>query len=244
MTDTTDKLPADEHEAGDDKDAVKPDDVKEGAEKEPMLKLTVAGPCKNPEGDYVGLSKKQRDALGVVEGGTVEIFKGHKSIGIFTVGKGSSEVIKTVGLITANGIPAANLVTIRKAKESGESLIKYGVRHEVEDVPEGLEEKDAQEYQDRTARRMAIIEKRFPGVAVDEFITVPTAVLNLMTGGAKKVASISVQKVRFGGSETEITVIPTGTDIGLTSKAAKKLNIPAEITEIGIRVKDGVLIID
>jgi hypothetical protein len=218
--------------------------AKEDAEKEPQLKMTVYGPCKNPEGRYVGLSKKQRDALGVVEGGTVEIILDKESLGVYTVGKGSTEIVKIPDLFTVNGIEGGHLVTVRKPKETGENVMKFGVRHGVETVPEELKDEKAKEYTERTARRMKIIAERFPGVSTDEFMTVPTAVLNLITGDSAKIAGISRQKVRFAGKETEITVVPAGNDIGLTTKAAEELNIPTEIKELGIRVENGVLVID
>lgn len=216
----------------------------EAKEKEPELNLTVAQPCKNPEGRFVGLSKRQRDALQVSEGGTVELFEGGQSLGIFAVGKGSSELTKSPELFSVNGVDAGKTVTVKKAVETKERVMKLGLTHGVEDVPAHLQGDEAKKYADRTVRRMQIIGERFPGADTDEYMTIPTGVLNSMTGELAKVAAISKQKVRYGSTEMEIVMVPAGNDIGLTTKAAQKLNIPTAATELRFRVDSGVLVID
>jgi hypothetical protein len=216
----------------------------EAKEQEPKLKLQVARACNNPNGRYIGMSKRQRDALNVEVGGTVELFEGNQSLGLFTVGKGASELSEHPEQFTANVVEAGKAVTVKKAFETAETIMKLPVTHGIENAPAGSPPDKAKEYAERTTRRMKIIAERFPGTGTDEFMTVPTAVLNQITGGAAKVANISKIKVRLGGHETDVVMVPAGNDIGLTTKLAQKLYIPLQLNEIRFRIDKGVMVID
>lgn len=215
----------------------------ETKEQEPQLELTVAGPCNNPEGRYVGLSKKQRDALGVVSGGTAELFADGKSLGIFTVGSGSKELIGKPEF-TANDVDVGKQVVVKKVVEVGLTTQELSVAHGIENVPTGLNSEEAKKYQERTIRRMQIVAERFPGVVIHEFMTIPTAVLNQLAGSEVKIPAISQGRVRIGGKEIEIVMVPAGKDVGSTTKAAEKLGIPPELKQIRFRIIDGVMVID
>ena len=221
-----------------------PPQAAEAKEKEPELSLTVARGCNNPDGRYVGLSGRQRDALKVAVGGIVELFENGQSLGLFTVGKGAAELTGKPEQFTSNVVEPGKSVTVKKADKNRETVMTFGVTHGVENVPANLQGEEAKKYADRTARRMQIIGERFPGVSTDEFMIIPTAVLNAMTGESVRIASISKQKIRFAGVETEMVVVPAGNDVGLTTKAAQKLKIPAGVTELRVRVERGVLVID
>jgi hypothetical protein len=248
MTDASDKVDADAVEIvaqpSEADRALAPAAQQEIKEKEPELRLEVVRECNNPEGLYVGMSKKQRDALGVQVGGTVELFDGSRSLGIFTIGTGAVELTKEPGKFTANGIEPGKTVTAKKAPEKVLTTMELPLSHGIEKTPTGLSPEDEQKHTERITRRMQIIGERFPGVATDEFITVPTAVVNQMLGSKVKIATISQLKVRLGGEEIEIVMVPAGKDIGLTTKAAAKLGIPPELTKIRFKIVDGVMVID
>jgi hypothetical protein len=95
---------------------------KENGEKEPVLNLKVHGPCNNPEGDYIGLRKTQRDDLGVKEGDKVVVVDSEGKEKVYTVGKGSKndEIKKDPELFTVNGIKPGEKVTVKKYKEDKE----------------------------------------------------------------------------------------------------------------------------
>ncbi len=216
----------------------------ESAEREPELALTVAQPCKNPAGLYVGLSKKQRTALNVEVGGTVEITMDNQAIGLFTVGLGSKELADKPAAFTANGITPGSEVTVKKATESVETAVSLPTRHGIETAPSDLSEPEKKEYDAKTTRRLNIISERFPEVEdKQEFITLPTSIVNQLTGEAKKVASIAKHKIRIGGQETLMIVVPGGTEFGLTKSAALKLNIPENLQTIGVRIENDTIVI-
>jgi|GEM_PF-2134003 len=218
--------------------------TQESAESEPELTLTVAQPCKNPAGLYVGLSKKQRTALNVEVGGTVEITMDNQVIGLFTVGLGSKELADKPGAFTANGITTGLEVTLKKATESAETTVNLPTRHGIEKAPSDLSEPEKNEYDAKTTKRLNIIAERFPETEdKQEFITLPTAIVNKLTGEAKKVASIAMHKIRIGGQETSIIVVPGGTEFGFTKSAANKLNIPENLQTIGVRIDNDTIVI-
>lgn len=223
----------------------------EALEKEPQLDLTVERGCKNPDGRYVGLNAAQRGVLRVEVGSSVELFDCGKSLGLFTVGAGAKELQGT-DRFTVNGVDPGTPVVVKKASEKREILMELDVRHGIENVPTDMQEDESKAYSDRTTRRMGIISKRFPGLDSDEFMTVPTAILNQLAvdradaGQTSKptIASISRAKVRMGDNETEVVMVPAGNDIGFTTKASQKLRIPSVLTKIRFRIDNGVFVID
>ena len=217
----------------------------EAKEQEPQLTLKVAGACENPDGRFVGLNAKQREALGVTVGGSV-VLKGAdgKSLGLFTVGKGSSKFVKQPDVFTANVVATGETFTVTKAKENSEEAMSLNVQHGIENPPADLSDQDKEKHKEKTAKRFDIIKGRF-GADSDAFITIPTAVLNQLTGDTNRIAQISKVKIRYGGKEMLIVAVPAGTDFGLTTLAAERLGIPAELRELrlGVDQKNGVLVI-
>ena len=238
-----------------DLDAVKQESVSspkpagqvEASEKGPELRLNVAGPCKNPEGRYVGLSKVQRDRLGVEVGGNVELFDATgKSVGLYMVGPGSKELLSQPEAFTVNGVSSGEAVTVKKAAEKQDSDMTFDVDHGVEAVPAGLGEADQKKYEGRLASRSSKIAERFPELDPRAYVVVPSAVAKSMGIEAPKgttVLPVSKGKVRLGGVEKEIAIVPSGNTIGFTTEAAKSLGIPTQLNQIRVRVTDGVLVI-
>lgn len=199
----------------------------------PEISLTVAGPCKNPAGAYVSLSKAQRDKLGITEGGTVEIFLDGESQGIFTVGLGSKELRDEPQKFNANLVDAGKTVTLRKPANLRETTFSYPVS-DIELNPDD----------EKLMKRKNIIETRFPDTDPEEYITLPTPVINAMLGDATKIGKISRTVIKFGGVNHAITVVPSGTTFGMTQKARQKLNIPNGLTNLRIVIEDGNLVIN
>ncbi len=209
----------------------------EGVEKVPELHLTVAGPCNNPSGRYVGLNQWQREQLAVAVGETVELFSDDgASIGVFTVGTGSKKLLNKTDVFTAN-VDSAHIekvLTVKARKLAPESPMELNVQHMAEKADK---EKDA--------RRRDIIEHRLkldPAV----YVTIPTpvaALLGIKAPQGQTIAPISSGKIRgLDGKDCEIAFVPTGSSIGFTSEAAKKLGIPPQLEKIRIRVDNGVLV--
>lgn len=214
--------------------------VTESQEAVSELKLTVFDRCKNTEGLYVGLSAVQRTKLDVEVGGTVEIIdeKG-QSFGVFTVGKGSSEIADHTDLFTVNGVEESTTVTVRKAISTPDKPkeFKLPITHAVETTIERVKHK----------ARIEKIAVRFPNLDSEMYITLPTAVaaqLGIKPEPGKTVAPISKCLVRdASGRQIEMAIVPAGTTIGFTSDAAKELDIPAGLAEIKIIIDKGVLVI-
>ena len=221
--------------------------AKEAVEAVPELKLVAASSCKNPDGRYVGLSKVQRDKLGVEVGGNVELFDAAgKSLGLFSVGTGSKELLKEEAKFTVNGVAAGEAVTARKASEKQESDMAFAVTHGVESTPAGLDDAAKQKYEDRLASRASKIAERFPELDSKAYVVVPTAVAKSMGVEGPKgstVLPISKGKIKLGDVVTEIAIVPSGNNIGFTTEAAKSIGIPDQIKELRVRVVDGVLVI-
>ena len=60
-------------------------------------------------------------------------------------------------------------------------------------------------------------------------------------------ASISKAKIRYGGQEQEMVMVPSGNEFGFTTKAAQTLGIPVipvQLEDLRYRIENGVLIID
>lgn len=227
--------------------APKAQELNEAPEKGPEVRLNVAGPCKNPDGKYVGLSKVQRDRLGVEVGGNVELFDiSGKSMGLFMVGAGSKELLSRQDAFTVNGVSAGEAVTVKKAVDKQESDMTLDVAHGVEVVPGGLSEDEKKKYEGRLASRASKIAERFPELDPKAYVVVPSAVAKSMGIEAPKgstVLPVSKGKIRIGGVEHEIAIVPSGNSIGFTTEAAKSLGIPTQLNQIRVRVVEGVLVI-
>lgn len=210
----------------------------EAVETEPELRLTVAGPCNNSNGRYVGLNQWQREQLKVTVGETVELFSDDgANIGVFTVGTGSKKLLNNTAIFTAN-VDAAHIgkmLTVKPRKQAPENPMEFCVQHMVEKV-------DAE----KNARRRDIIEHRLqldPAV----YVTIPTpvaALLGIKAPSGQTIAPISRGKIRgVDGKDCEIAFVPTSDSIGFTSEAAKKLGIPPQLEKIRIQIDNGVLVI-
>ncbi|MBI2638889.1 hypothetical protein HYW83_04850 [Candidatus Peregrinibacteria bacterium] len=208
----------------------------EATEVVPEMSLTVAGACNNPHGNYVGLNKGQRDKLQVEIGSSVELMDGAgQSLGIFTVGTGSKNLLLESEKFTANGVGVGATVTVKRAVKKSEREINLSASY-------GIEAAEQHE------RRAGIIRNRFPDMDPEDYITVPTALgreLGFSPNPAAKatVLSISKGRVRIGGIDHEIVMVPSGSTIGFTTKAAQRLGIPKELGTIKVRIDNGVLVI-
>jgi len=89
---------------------------RENAEIVPYLRVTVMEKHLTPGGHYVGLTKKQRQALKVNIGDSIEVFSNRKEfIGKFTVGWGLRAFKQLPHLCTANNIaPKTTILIIKK----------------------------------------------------------------------------------------------------------------------------------
>lgn len=196
----------------------------------PSITSEVSGPCKNPEGKLVGLSPVKREKLGVEVGDFVEV-EGH---GVFTV---APALVGNLGqnLVAVNGVTPGTKVTIRKVPEGADNAQKLAVEHGVE-------------ADEKHEKRRLKIASRFPAMDPDTYLCVPTSLAPALGLPAtevegKRVYGIAVSIVNVGGVIHEIPLVPTGAKLGLTSQAAQKLNIPKELKDVEVRVKDGVLVI-
>lgn len=211
----------------------------EVVEAEPILRLAVHGPCKNPNGNYVGLNKAQRDKLGVVEGETVVLKADGKVVGYYVVGKGSKEIADQSGAFTANGVDVGAVVEVQKAGDLSENLVT---------LPFAV---DA-EKGERHAARSEKIKNRFAGQDGETYCVVPTALFNKMAiegdvqSARPTMGAISIGKVKIGGVEKSIPIVPSGTAFSLTSKAAKEFSVPAGVgTHADFFVnKEGMLVLN
>src|SRR3989338_5698352 len=182
----------------------------EAREQEPQLTLTVAGPCHTAEGRYVGLSKQQRAGLKVEVGGGVELFENGYSLGLFTVGRGATALLNNPTQFTVNDVDPNSTITLRKAIEGGETLLRLPVVRGIKNDP-------------KTSGRQEKIAQRFEGWDIEVFMSLPTATLNQLLGTTDRVASISKAKIRYGGQEQEMVMVPSGNEFGFTTKAAQTL---------------------
>lgn len=212
---------------------VRPEDV----ETEPKLEVAVAGPCKNPNGLYVGLSKVQRDKIGVEVGGTVMLRKPTGEVlGIYTVGSGSKELLDQPR-ITANQITIGTDIEVVRANVKMEDLnnlpLVFGA--------EGGEKHE---------RRSSVITERFGNQGFDgqSYLVLPTAVAKMITGQAgdkTKIASIALGKIKIGGVEKTLPIVPSEINFGMTTGAAQELGIPSgAASKIEFYFKDGALIVN
>lgn len=202
----------------------------EQKEIESSLSGVVDQECKNPNGLYIGLKKSSREFLGVKVGEPVEICdKEGNLIGIYTVGEALKELTKVIGSFSANNIAPGTFINVKRCKESREKAVEYTVDHGIE--------KD----EEKTKRRMDIIKERFPQASPECFITIPTSLSNQLTGEIGKIAKIAVGKIHFDGKDYDVVFVPSGTNFGLTTKAAELLNIPQELKKIKLKTENGIL---
>lgn len=212
-------------------------EVPEAVEVITEIQLTVARPCANPNGNYVGLSQAQRERLGVQVGDTVEVVgEDGESLGLFTVGKGSKDLIQTPSKFTTNGVDVGSMITVRTIKRPPERDMEFTVQHAAETV-------DPEKH----TRRRDIIAKRL-GSDPDVYVTIPTALaaqIGIRPPPGKTIASIGFGKIKgTDGVVHNIAIVPTGNSIGFTTKAAEQLDIPPQLTTIRIKVDNGVLVIN
>ncbi|MBA4337142.1 hypothetical protein C0416_05235 [bacterium] len=209
----------------------KPEESSEEVAEEPCITGTVKSQCENPNGSFIGISKKQRDTLGVGVGNPVEVYdQNGKLVGLFTVGKALAKLAKDPDSLSANNIEPGTVITVKKVKESKEKGVALSVSHGIEN-------------DERHLPTIETIKTRFPDMDSGNFIAIPVAVFNELTGGRDRVPAIEKGKISLLGKETEVVFVPTGTNFGLTTKAAESLNIPAEFKEIRLQSKDGVLFV-
>lgn len=222
--------------------ALQPDDA---IEAEPALRLTVDRPCRNPEGYYIGLSKVQRERLGVVEGDTVVLVDPRTSLesGPYVVGKGHKDLASEPEKFAANNvIPGSEVEVVRKKSIEGKT--------------NRLPLQKGAESDERHERRKQKIIERFGAQGLDgeAYIVVPTGLAtqfmidNEKTGDTSKptIAAISLGQVRVGGETKTIPIVPSGTSFGMTSKAAEVLNVPSGINsdEVEVGIINGVLVVN
>lgn len=208
------------------------------------LKLTVDRPCNNPNGLYVALLPEQRRKLNVNVGDSVVVRNpnGGEVIGLYTVGPGLKDLRDKPEACAINGIqPGTEIVIEKSAVEH--SLLNLPLRRGVE----------TEESHKRRAGK--IVDGRFNGQDVDPevYIVLPTAIAKCfvsppegVSSGRDTVLSISLGKVKVGGQEFTLPVVPAGVDFGLTTKAALKLGIPdGNLSNVQYYLNDeGVLVIN
>lgn len=207
----------------------------EGKEAVPELQLIVAGPCKNPNGAYVGLNKAQREKLGVKVGDPVVIIMEDGTLLLYMTGDGSKELLKEKGKFTANGIALeGQRVRIRRlTNELKEGKITLHVETGIEADTESHE------------RRRAIISNRFPNLNSDQYVALPSGVCDAAglrgqreEDKEKRILPISQMLVRVGSMTHRVPVVPTGTGFGLTRAAAELLGIPEQLQKIRMAVEE------
>jgi hypothetical protein len=192
----------------------------------PELTLTIAGKC-DSEGKFIGMNKRQREALDVVEGDSVELSgPDGKSLGIFTVGKGSKELLKEKEKFTAN------------VDVTGEVKLKKVDKTNVAEKAQALAAEFGVEKNDRHTRRSEIISERFPELDKDTYLVIPGALLESLSisAGEGTIKSISKGVVRIGDKRVTMGLVPAGTAAGMTEKAQSALGIPPSTTKIDFRI--------
>ncbi|MEK7673006.1 MAG: hypothetical protein AAB373_03910 [Patescibacteria group bacterium] len=217
------------------KDEVKGVAGAEAIEAEPKLRLTVKAKCKS-DGQYVGLSKAQRDKLGVNVGDAVELKDvDGKIIGVRTVGLGLKELAGVPESFSANDVEIGTVVDVVKPRTIENKALKLPLQFGAEN-------------DEKHDRRSSIIGTRFPKYKKGEYLVLPTPLQKDVTGqkDASTIASIALGEVRVGNTQMALPMVPAGSAFALTSEAAKVLGIP---DNAGDQVeyfvdKDGVLIIN
>ena len=222
------------------------------------LNVTVMGKCKS-EGAYIGLSEYNRLRLGVEVGETIAVAAGPDLPEFYTVGEitedafkktdGNADVV-TINLSSGRKIEELEGKTIRLIKKPEKLATNLQVSRDVETKA--------------PVQRSAKIEERFgadTGVQKDCYITLPNPIARELgcpyppskpepeidgkKAENKKTSNncmISKIKVKVGNqSPIPMIVVPSGHTLGLTSAAAKKLNISGK--QVNISVEDGVLAI-
>ncbi len=191
----------------------------------------VSGPCKNPEGRFVGLSPLKREKLGVELGDLVTI-KGH---GVFTVAPALKENLGHK-LVAVNGLPVGTEVTIQKMEDGADVVIPLTITHGIESDP-------------KHETRRSKIAARYSDFDPDVYMCIPTSLASALglpltsKPDEKRTYAIAMSIVKIDGVVHEVPLVPTGSNIGLTTKAAVKFNIPTGLTDVPVRIDKGVLVI-
>lgn len=190
------------------------------------LRLTVDRPCNNPEGLYVALSAVQRKKLGVNVGDSVMLknTSNGEVVGIYTVGLGLKDLKDKPGSFAANGVVSGTEVVVERCSVERAMLslpLNIGV------------ETDA-----KHGKRLAkIMDGRFDGAEgfgdPEAYLVLPTAIAKLfitppkgVTPAKDTVPAISLGKIKLGDKVFTMPVVPSGTEFGMTTKAASKLGVP------------------
>ena len=242
--------------------AGKPAETHESNEAEPKLKVYPAWRCKG-EGavNTLGIASDLREGLGLKlyeekpgekpADALVVVTKDGKDVGIFHVGRPHDKKhdIKHPHRISANSLPlntdaaqegedsGLDSIEIRKLKETDKVELEFAVTHGIEQTPNSLSVEEAAKYTARTAQRKKDVGEKFPDVDPEEFVVVPTHVLTHLTGNREK-AKI---KISFSGKVVEVVAIPSGLELGMTTKAAVKIGMPTSITSRKVCVERGLL---
>ncbi|OGJ48449.1 MAG: hypothetical protein A3J96_00255 [Sulfurimonas sp. RIFOXYC2_FULL_36_7] len=218
----------------------------ENIEKEPELKLINAGPCSSP-GQFIGLSKAQREILGVQPGESVLLYdNNNEPIGEFTVGMGSKQFLKERTKFTANLTPkfSNQEITIRKKTENQK------------EAPQEWEFSIGVETNEKNPQRQKIIATRFKDMDPQSYVVIPTPLaksLNFPSANNPEkpnLLQISKFKIRTHSNQTiEMIGVPAGQKLEFTTKAAqitgiKELkDLSKELNSLKVRVEDNTLII-
>ena len=190
------------------------------------LRLTVDRPCNNPEGLYVALSAVQRKKLGVNVGDSVVLknTSNGEVVGIYTVGLGLKDLKDKPESFAANGVVPGTEVVVE--------------RRSVERVILSLPLNIGVETDAKHGKRLAkISDGRFNGAEgfgdPEAYLVLPTAIAKLfitppkgVTTAKETVSAISLGKIKIGGRVFTMPVVPSGTEFGMTTKAASKLGVP------------------
>lgn len=214
-------------------------DLSDAAERMLKLTLTVTEEC-NSQGNYVGLSKAQREKLGVNVGDVVTLRGADgKVFGQRTVGLGKNSLAGRPGEFSANGVQIGESVTVVK-----------GV---VENALNNLSVSKGVESGEKHGRRSGIINERFgkKGFNGEVYVVLPDAVVRQIStqvprsgDGKPNVSSIALGSVKIGETVRELPVVPAGSEMGLTSESAKMLGVPDGLKSCEFYVKDGVLVVN
>ena len=192
----------------------------ESAETERVLPLTVAGPCKNTDGHYVGLSGGQRAALKVKVGDSVLLVsQNDDALGMYTVGPGRADLLGEPENFTANGLEVNTAVKVRRIPRECPPM-KLPFEYGAENDP-------------KHERRRGKISGRFDNHDGESYLVLPTAVarqLQFDSAGAEGKRTtkeiIGLGNVRIGRIKIRIPIVPAGGLFEITTQASVELGIP------------------
>lgn len=196
------------------------------AKETPSLRLTVDRSCNNPEGLYVSLSAVQRKGLGVSVGDSVILrnTSNGEVVGIYTVGLGLKDLKDKPESFAANGVVPGTEVVVERSS----------VEHAILSLPLNIGVETDARHEKRLAK---ISDGRFDGAEgfadPEAYLVLPTAIAKLfitppkgVTPAKDTVPAISLGKIKLGDKVFTMPVVPSGTEFGMTTKAASKLGVP------------------